>query len=291
MGGVAWALVAALGFGVTQTMNRKSNQLVDAFRTAFGLLVAVEVLLVARGLVAGEFAMLGEAPVASLAYFVGSALLHYVLGWTLLALSQQRIGVARTGALVAAAPLVGTILAAFVLDEPFSALTLGGVVLTVAGVGMVSMSGAVRGSRRWAAPWHALAVAALWGISPQFIRLGLRGLDAPVLGLTIGLGISLVVFFFGLTAAGAWRRQSAPVAAYRWMLAGGLSGAIAISAQWISFGLTTVAVAITVQQLATLVVVALVPLMFHEPIERLNLLLLAGTAAMLAGSSVVVLAA
>ncbi len=75
------------------------------------------------------------------------------------------------------------------------------------------------------------------------------------------------------------------------MLAGGLSGAIAISAQWISFGLTTVAVAITVQQLATLVVVALVPLMFHEPIERLNLLLLAGTAAMLAGSSVVVLAA
>ncbi len=163
--------------------------------------------------------------------------------------------------------------------------------LTVAGVGMVSMSGAVRGSRRWAAPWHALAVAALWGISPQFIRLGLRGLDAPVLGLTIGLGISLVVFFFGLTAAGAWRRQSAPVAAYRWMLAGGLSGAIAISAQWISFGLTTVAVAITVQQLATLVVVALVPLMFHEPIERLNLLLLAGTAAMLAGSSVVVLAA
>ena len=46
--GVVWALVAAVGFGLTQTVNRKANLLTDAYRTAFGLLVAVEVVLIVR---------------------------------------------------------------------------------------------------------------------------------------------------------------------------------------------------------------------------------------------------
>ena len=44
------------------------------------------------------------------------------------------------------------------------------------------------------------------------------------------------------------------------MTLGGLVGALAIAAQWISFDRTSVAIAITVQQLAALVVVGLVPL-------------------------------
>lgn len=290
MAGVAWALVAAVGFGVTQTMNRKANQTVDAYRTAFGLLVAVEVLLVTRELVTGEFRLLSGTEISTIALFAGSTFIHYLAGWTLLAMSQQRIGVARTGALISAAPLVGTLLAARVLDEGFGVLTFAGVVVTVVGVAMVSMSRGGDGGSRFVRPWHALTVAVLWGISPQMIRLGLRDLDAPVLGLTVGLGISLVVFAVALTIRGAWR---GPVSrsAVGWMAAGGVSGAVAISAQWISFSLTTVAVAITVQQLAVLVVVALVPVMFKEPLERLNALLLSGTFAMLVGSAVVVLAA
>jgi DME family drug/metabolite transporter len=288
--GVAWALIAAVGFGVTQTMNRKANQTVDAYRTAFGLLVGVEILLVAREIVTGEFRLLAGTEVATIALFAGSTFIHYLAGWTLLAMSQQRIGVARTGALISAAPLVGTLLAARVLDEGFGVLTFVGVVVTVVGVAMVSMSRGGEGGSRFARPWHALTVAVLWGISPQMIRLGLRDLDAPVLGLTIGLGISLVVFAVALTIRGAWRGPVS-TSAIGWMAAGGVSGAVAISAQWISFSLTTVAVAITVQQLAVLVVVALVPVMFKEPLERLNALLLSGTFAMLVGSAVVVLAA
>jgi drug/metabolite transporter (DMT)-like permease len=74
------------------------------------------------------------------------------------------------------------------------------------------------------------------------------------------------------------------------MAVGGVTGAMAISAQWISFDLTTVAIALTVQQLATIVVVGLTPLMFRDPVERINTLLLGGAVAMLAGSAVVVLA-
>lgn len=287
--GVAWALVAALGFGFTQTFNRKSNLIVGPFRTAFGLLVAVEAFLIARMFVTGDHLLLADAPLSSLAFFSGSAIIHYVGGWTLLALSQQQIGVARTGAVVSAAPLVGTLLAVPVLGESLGIATLGGVVLTVAGVAMVAMSrGRDQGTGRWVVPWFGLAVAACWGTSPMLIRKGLVGIDAPVLGLTVGLAVALVAHAVILTATDSWAWGEGSWTARRWMVIGGVSGSIGIGAQWVSFGLTTIAISITVQQLATLVVVALAPLMFDAKFERVNLLLLLGTGAMLGGSALVV---
>lgn len=285
--GVVWALVAAVGFGFTQTINRKANLLTDAFRTAFGLLVAVELVLILRATVLGEWGLLATAPWWALAAFTGSTLIHYLGGWTLLALSQQRIGVARTGALVSAAPIVGVLLAIPILGENLSLITFLGVSLMVGGVFLVSISGATN-TGNWTRPWLALAVATLWGTSPMLIRIGLRGLDAPVLGLTVGLGVSLLIHTAALTIVGTWRKEPPPAAAFGWMALGGVTGAVGIGAQWISFGLTTIAITITVQQLATLIVVGLAPIVFDATIERLTLPLVGGTAAMLAGSATVV---
>lgn len=288
--GVAWALVAAVGFGFLQAFNRKSNQLVDAFRTAFGLLAAVEVLLVARAVVSGEIGLVTQAPWEAVILFATATFFHFVGGWTLLALSQQRIGVARTGALVSAAPLVGTLLAAPVLSEPLTVPIMGGVLLAAAGVALISLSGMRNGRSVWVQPWLALTVALIWGSSPMLIRLGLERFDHPVLGLTIGLGMSVPLYGLLLVGTGVARRHRVSGLARRWMMAGGVAGAIGVSGQWLSFGLTTIAIALTVQQLAALVVVALVPLMFRQPFERMNLLFGVGTAAMLAGSILVVLA-
>ena len=290
MSGVVWALVAAVAFAVTQIFNRKSNQLVDAYRTAFGMLASVELILIIRLAITGEFALLADAPVASVAYFVAATFIHYVSGWTLIALSQQRIGVARSQALVGASPLVGAILAALVLDEAFTLLIAVSVVIAVAGVWMVSMSAvtSVEGPSG-ARPWYALIVAVLWGITPQLIRLGLEGLDSPLLGVTIGLAFTVPIHALILTLTKAWRRTPVPAAAFKWMALGGLAGALAIGAQWISFDRTSVAIAITVQQLAALVTVALVPLVFREPIERVTIRLVGGAITMLAGSALVVL--
>ena len=287
--GVLWALVAAVGFGFIQVSNRKANQIVDAYRSSFGLLLTVEILLLARAVIAGELNLLVSAPWSAVALFATATFFHFIGGWTMLGLSQQRVGVARTGALVSASPLVGTILAALILSEPITAPILGGVLLAVAGVALISLSGGVGGSFAWTQPWFALTVALIWGTSPMLIRLGLDRFDHPVLGLTIGLGLSLVVYAVLLTLGGAWRRSRVPATAVRWMAFGGTAGAIAVSAQWISWDLTTIAIAITVQQLATLVIVGLVPLMFKEPFERMNPRFFLGTAAMLAGSVIVVL--
>lgn len=291
MSGVAWALVAAFAFAVTQIFNRKSNQLVDAYRTAFGLLASVEVILIVRLAITGEFALLAGAPLSSLLYFVAATFIHFVGGWTLIALSQQRIGVARSQALVGAAPLVGAVLAAWVLEEALTLPIAAGVLIAVMGVWMVSMSGStnVKG-RPWSNPWYALTVAVLWGISPQLIRLGLRGLESPLVGVTVGLAFTVPLHALVLTATRAWRRGPVPAAALKWMALGGLAGALAVGAQWISFHLTSVAISITVQQLAALFVVGLVPFVFREPIERITIRLVGGAVTMLVGSVLVVLA-
>ncbi len=285
--GVVWALVSALGFGLTQMMNRKSNLLTDAFRTAFGLLLGVEAVLIVRLLFTGDFRLLADAPLKSLAFFAGSASIHYVAGWTLLALSQQKIGVARTGALVSAAPIVAVLLAVPVLGEALSLLTFLGVLASVAGVTLISLSKGP-GDAPSTTPWFALAVASLWGGSPMLIRKGLEGFDEPLIGLTVGLGVALILHATGLTVAGTWKRPPMPRAAYRWMMLGGLTGAVGIGAQWVSFGLTTVAISFTVQQLATLVIVGLAPVVFDAKFEKLTAPLILGTLAMLGGSAIVV---
>ena len=297
--GVVWALVAAVAFGVTQTLNRKSNQLIGPFRAAFGLLVVVEVVLLASSIVTGEIDHLASAPAWALAFLAIAALFHYGGGWTLLAVSQQRVGVARTGVLASAAPLVGTIAAALLLDEALTLRVVVGVLVVVAGVALVSLSAPSAEAGTWAhllggrrgtlaPPWHALTVAGLWGTSPILIRKGLEGLPYPMLGLTFGIGVTVVLYGLGLTLTKSWGER-APAPALAWLTLGGLTAAVAISAQWISFSLTTIAIALSLQQLAALVVIALVPLMFREPFERISAMLVVGTVAMLVGSTLVVL--
>jgi drug/metabolite transporter (DMT)-like permease len=285
--GVAWALVAAVAFGFTQILNRKANLLVDAYRTAFGLLAVVELILIGRLLLTGELRLLAEAPVGSLALFSLSALIHYIGGWTFLALSQQKIGVARTGALVSSAPIVAALLAVPVLGEPLTPMTFAAVLVSVGGLVVIALS-QPDGSYGWSRPWFALLVALCWGTGPMLIRKGLEGLDEPLFGLTFGLGVALIVHGAGLGLVGRWRAPRPPGTVYRWMLAGGATGAVAISAQWISFDLTTIAVSFTVQQLAVLVVVGLAPVVFDARRERLTAPLLAGTLAVIAGSVMVV---
>jgi drug/metabolite transporter (DMT)-like permease len=184
--------------------------------------------------------------------------------------------------------VVGTLLAAAFLDEPLTFGIAGGVTLAAAGVALISMSGR-SDDGSWARPWFALGVALLWGTSPLLIRLGLRGFDHPLLGLTAGLVVCVLVYAVVLVVSGAWRRPL-PGAALGWISLGGAVSTLAISAQWLSFGLTTIAISITIQQLSTLVVVGMVPLLFHEPFERFNVRFLIGTVAMLGGAAIVVAA-
>jgi drug/metabolite transporter (DMT)-like permease len=244
--------------------------------------------LLVRIVLLGDFGLLISAPLPAVVIFGVTTLFHFVGGWTLLALSQQTIGVARTGALVSSAPIIGTLVAAVALDEPLTVAIAGGVLLAVVGVALISLSGRVSGTDEWRRPWFGLAVAMIWGSTPLLIRLGLERFDQPVAGLTIGLASSVVVYALLLTVTGRWRGP-VPATAVRWIAFGGVCGAIAVSSQWLSFDLTTIAIAITVQQLSVLFVIALVPIMFRQPFERMNPRFFAGAVLVLIGAAIVLL--
>jgi drug/metabolite transporter (DMT)-like permease len=251
-------------------------------------LVAVEFVLLTRVVVLGKLDLLLSAPAAAVLIFGLTTLFHFIGGWTLLALSQQKIGLARTAALISPAPIVGTLVATIALDEPLTMAIASGVLLAVLGVVLISLSGGAPGSEGWRRPWLALTVALIWGSTPLLIRLGLERFDHPVEGLTIGLATSVVLHALLLTVAKRWRGP-VPRSAIRWMMVGGICGAIAVSAQWLSFDLTTIALALTIQQLSVIFVIALVPIMFRQSFERMNPRFFAGAGLVIMGASIVLL--
>lgn len=258
MGGAAWALFAGVSFGVFQAVNRRVNQLIDPYRTAFALLLVAVVGLGIFTAATQDLALVSSAPVISFVAFGAAGVIHFFLGWTLLSLSQQRFGAANTGVVTAATPLIGSLLAALVLDEALGAIAIVAIALVSAGV--ILIASRTSSADRWLAfPWYALAASVSWGTSPLFIRWGLEGLPNPLVGVTIGLAAAAALYAIVLATGKAPTTPGTPPQVRRWILIGGILVAVAIAAQWTALDLVEVNVVVTLQQVATPVVVLLAP--------------------------------
>ena len=139
MTGPALAAAAGLGFGVFQTLNRRAvGGMADAYLATFlQLLIALGVLVVAS-VATEDVGLLGEATTASLVWFGAAGLVHFFVGWTLLNMSQMRIGAARTSPLLSTNPVFGAAIAAVWLSEFPGFLPWIGILLVLAGAFVVS---------------------------------------------------------------------------------------------------------------------------------------------------------
>lgn len=289
MSGVVWAISAGISFGLFQAVNRRANRDADAYHATFGLLVVATSALVIVTLVTGEVAHFSDSSLTALGYFAAAGVIHFVFGWTFLALSQQRIGAARTGAIVASTPLTASFLAAVVLGEPLGVTMLVGVLLVVAGVSLLSLrasSGAFQGP----VSWFALAAATSWGISPLFIRWGIEGFPHPVGGVTVGMAGATAAYALALSIGRRGLADRPTVRAWRWLVPAGLFVAYGITAQWKAFELTLVAIAATLMQLSVPTVILVAPLVIGGTAERITARLVIGSLAVMGGSILVVLA-
>lgn len=138
MTGIWWAVLSGLGFGLFQTFNRRAGRGMDAYRATFILLLVSAVLLTVASLATENLTLLSAAPLSAVVNFGLAGLIHFFAGWTLLSVSQKKVGAARTGALVGATPLFASAIAALTLGEVLRLPTLLGIVLVVAGVYLVS---------------------------------------------------------------------------------------------------------------------------------------------------------
>jgi uncharacterized membrane protein len=98
-------------------MNRRAAFGVDVLRATFIVLLVSAIFLGIISFLFEDLDLLWNAPISSWLLFILAGLIHFLLGWTLLNISQRRIGAARTGALVGTAPLFATIIAAVTLGE------------------------------------------------------------------------------------------------------------------------------------------------------------------------------
>ncbi|MGB5533976.1 MAG: EamA family transporter, partial [Acidimicrobiia bacterium] len=137
-------------------------------------------------------------------------------------------------------------------------------------------------------PWFALAASLSWGTSPLFIRWGLEGLSSPVIGVTIGLAAAAALYAVGLASGRASTTSGTPPEVRRWILIGGILVAAAIAAQWTALDLVEVNVVVTLQQVATPVVVLVAPFIVGTAIERWTRRLILGMVCVIAGSTMVI---
>jgi len=283
--GLAWAVIAGVSFGLSQLFNRGLNREIDALRATTAMVTSLLGFLVVALFVTGDLSALPDIPAVAVLWFVAAGLMHFLAGWTMFALSQQRIGPSRTAAILSANPVLAAIIAWLVLSESLRAITWVGVLAVTTGVAVITTARLTTG--RWTNPSLALVATLCFSISPVFVRWGLDEFDYPLLGLAVGMAFTVPTMHVASRMyTGGW--VIVPHGVRRWLLGGGMS-ALALTAQWTAFSLIPIGVAVSLQQLSTPVVLFLGPIVLSAPSERATPRLVAGTAMVVAGSILVAL--
>jgi drug/metabolite transporter (DMT)-like permease len=286
--GPALAAAAGLGFGVFQTLNRRAvGGMSDAYVATFLQLLVALAVLVAASLATEDADILADATTASLVYFALAGLVHFSLGWTLLNMSQMRIGAARTSPLLATNPVFGAAIAVVALQELPRLVAWLGIVLVLAGAFVVSLERV--SEMGWGVGWKdmtpGLATALAWAISPVFIKEGLEGLESPLLGLTLGMIVAVVAYGAALPlrprvsgpALGSWQ-------ALAFKLLAGLMVGLSVWARWASLDYSDIAVVLALGLLSVPVVLLLSPLLMGRHVERVTAQVWTGAGLVVAGA-------
>lgn len=299
MTGALWAVIAGFGFGLFQTVNRRALRGMDVFTATFLQLATSAVVLLAASAVTENLSLLRTAPAAALMNFGLAGFFHFVAGWTLLNVSQQRIGAARTSPLIGTTPLFATVFAALALREIPELAAVAGILIVVAGAYLISTEVPVAaegaaypapGRRKW---WGGavlgLGAALCYAISPIFIRRGLAGLPSPLLGVTVGLLACVVAY--GVTLLVRWSPARARVSRDALMakLVAGVLVGLSTWTRWIALALAPVGVVLAISQISVPVVLVLSPLVVGRHLERITARVWMGAACTVGGCLVLVL--
>jgi drug/metabolite transporter (DMT)-like permease len=290
LSGAAWAAFSGLGFGVFQTLNRRTMLGVDAYASTFVMLAIAGVVLVTASFATGAAGELTDASAPGIAWFAGAGVLHFFGGWTFLSLSQVRVGAARTSPLVSAAPVFGVLVAVVTVHEWPSAGQLAAIALVLAGVYLVALEKLQDTSRPPARDAvFGLCTALCWAISPVLIKHGLRGLHSPLLGVTVGMICALAFYAVALAVTGRSVRLAAPGGPLAFQLLAGLFVGLSVWSRWYALGSATIGVVLALGLLSVPVVAALLPVLLGRALERITRRIVLGSALVVAGALALVL--
>jgi drug/metabolite transporter (DMT)-like permease len=288
--GAAWAALSGVGFGLFQALNGKAvRDLESVYASTFLQLLVAAAILAVASVASEDVSMLVEAPAWSLVAFALAGLVHFFAGWTTLNLSQARIGAARTSPLLATTPLFGLAAGAALASQVPGLAAIGGIALTMVGAYLVADPGG-GGRTRVRDSVFALATAAAWSLSPILTLEGLEGLDSPLLGVTLGMLAAVIAY--GALLVGSSRRLDLTAGTREALvlkLIAGVVVALATWGRWIAIDGADVAVVLSLNMLATPVVLLVAPLLSGRQVEVVTARIWVGAALVMLGSLLLIL--
>jgi drug/metabolite transporter (DMT)-like permease len=295
MSGAVWSLLAGVGFGVFQSLNRQAVRGMDIYVSTFLQLLVSAIVLIGISLLTQDISAAWQAGQEIWLFFILAGFFHFFIGWTFLNASQKRIGAARTGSLIGTTPLFAAVLAAFTLAEIPTWATVLGIFTIVIGVYLVNSAraadenaAATRGIRSLL---PGLAAAVCWSISPIFIRYGLEGLPSPILGVTVGITASALAYGFVLLyrrLTGNLGRDAYSLDAARIKIAAAVLVGLSTWMRWEALDLTAVATVLALSLVSVPVVNLLAPMISGRDLERVTSQVWAGSGLIVAGSLILI---
>jgi drug/metabolite transporter (DMT)-like permease len=288
--GVLWATASGIGFGLFQSLNRRAIRgIEDPWVSTFLQLSVATGVLVLASLLSEDLSRLADASGEAIALFAVAGVIHFVLGWLFLNMSQMRIGASRTAPLITLTPLFGIGLAAVTLGELPSAAAIAAIAPIMLGAWLLASRGGgdVRIERD---SIFAFGTAFMWALSAVLTVEALDGLDSPLLGVTLGLLAATVALAGALLARGS-------LGAFRSIATGTLAlklfAAVLVAfATWfrlLALGETDVAVVLATNLIGVPITLVLAPLMVGRHLEQVDtrvwtggLLVVAGVLALIA---------
>jgi drug/metabolite transporter (DMT)-like permease len=288
--GVLWATASGIGFGLFQSLNRRAIRgIEDPYVSTFLQLSVATAILVVASLVSEDLGQLGDASGEAIVLFAVAGVIHFVLGWLLLNVSQMRIGASRTAPLITLTPLFGVALAAITLGELPTFAALAAIAPIMVGAWLLASRGGGNFTVQRDSVF-AFGTAFMWALSAVLTVEALEGLDSPLLGVTLGLLAATATLGGALLARGS---LGAIRSIARNTLALKLSAAVLVAfATWfrlLALGETDVAVVLATNLVGVPITLLLAPLMVGRHLEETGarvwvggLLVVAGVLALIA---------
>ena len=278
-----WAAASGVGFGLFQSLNRRAvRDIEDPYVSTFLNVAIAAAALVLLAVATEDVGRVFDADGWALAAFATAGIVHFLLGWTFLNISQRKIGAARTSPLLTMSPVFALAVAAFTVGQIPSWLAFAAIVPMVAGAYLVAGGGA---EARGADALPGLACALMWGVSPVLTVRGLEGLDSPLLGVALGLLAAVAAYGgFLLARRGGPRPGVIAFDALAFKVIAGVLVALATWWRWIAIDGADVAVVVSLGLLSVPVVLFLSPLLVGKHLERVTPRVWAGAGLVVGGA-------
>lgn len=212
--------------------------------------------------------------------------------------STRRIGASRTAPITASAGLVSTVLAVLILDELLTPSHLAGIVLIVVGVMITSWETASDSGREESL--HDLGVtlalpflaALLYGVEPVIVKLALAEGTPFLIGMSIMILAAATSFLGYRRLRGTLEIRAPLLGPYgKWYLAAALAGTATFITYFAALDIAPVVFVIPIYQTVPLLVAGLSLVFLPQHLERVTWRLGVAAALVVAGATLVSLAA